>query len=425
MQELHLSRRRLFAGAVALGLGGAVVLRGGTTPARAASQDAKHLVWVWQFTTDAEPHLVGAKLLQHGLGIVLKTHDGLQWMSEYDKSPFAISGPAQAKVLANYYETAGVPFHTWNVVHGVNPVREAQMTASILEAGSRSVFLDIEPYAGFWRGTAADAEAYGRELRRLSPNGRVVLSIDARPWIIERLPLKQFAAFADEIAPQQYWRTFNTQANWDRFNQMGYKVPAEGVTPEFLIDVANKVLAPFGLPISHTGQGATPDAGEWDRFLNLATGAGSSIVSVWRYGVTAPDVFSLLRDRPPPKPAVVVAAAGKYLVQPGDSLGLIADNHGVSIEAIVSANSLTDVNYLYVGQELQITGGGSGGGGAISVTQATAPVSTGSQRSYTVEAGDTLYGIAGKFGTTPDAIVSASGLSDPDFLSIGQVLKIP
>jgi LysM repeat protein len=421
MRDLHLSRRRLFAGAAALGLGGAF-LRSGATPARAAPQDTKHLVWVWQFTTDAEPNLVGARLLEHGLGIVLKTHDGLQWMSQYDKSPFAVSGPAQVRVLADYYETAGVPFHTWNVVQGVDPVREAQMTAAVLEAGARSVFLDLEPYAGFWRGTPADAEAYGRELRRLSPDGQVILSIDARPWIIERLPLKQFAAFADGIAPQQYWRTFNTQANFDRYSQSGYPVGPEGVTPEFLIQTTEKVLAPFGLPISHTGQGATPDANEWNRFLDLAYGAGSSIVSVWRYGVTNADVFSLLRDRPPPQPVLAIAADGTYVVQSGDTLGAIAAAQGVSLQSIVEANGLTDVNYLYVGQELKIQGG-SGGGGAAAAGPSTSQVA--GERSYTVVDGDTLYGIAGKFGTTPDAIASASGISDIHFLSIGQVLKIP
>ena len=425
MKELRLNRRHLLASAMALGLGGAI-LKGGAPPARATSLDAKHLVWVWQFTTDAEPHLVGARLLENGLGIVLKTHDGLQWMSEYDKSPFAVSGPDQVRVLANYYEEAGVPFHTWNVVHGVDPVREAQMTAAVLEAGARSVFLDLEPYAGFWRGTPADAEAYGKELRRLSPDGHVVLSIDARPWVIDRLPLKQFAAFANEIAPQQYWRTFNTQANYDRYTLSGYQVPQEGVTPEFLIQVTNQVLAPFALPIAHTGQGATPDKEEWNRFLDQTIGVGSGIVSVWRYGVTDADVFALLRDRPPPQPIIpvaAVAAAGAYVVQPGDTLGLIASNHGVSVEALAEANGLTDVNYLFVGQELQIPGVG----GPVSVVQAASSDGGGgsAHTSYTVVEGDTLYAIAGKFGTSPDAIASANGLSDINFLSIGQVLQIP
>jgi LysM repeat protein len=418
LQDFSLSRRRLLAGAVALGLGGAV-LRGGAIPARAAPQGPKHLVWVWQFTTDAEPNLVGERLLAHNLGIVLKTHDGLQWMSDYDKSAYAVSGPAQVGVLAHYYETAGVPFHAWAVIKGIDPVREARMAAEVLGAGARSIFLDIEPFSGFWVGTPADAEAFGRELRRLQPNGHVVLAIDARPWVLERLPMKEFAAFANEIAPQQYWRTFNTQANYDRFNQTGFPVGPEGVTPEFIFNVANQVLAPFGLPISHIGQGATPDVKEWQRFVDLSFGAGMNTLSVWRYGVTAPDVFTLLRDMPPPVPLVLTGAGGAvYVVQSGDTLGGIAAAHGVSVDAIMQANSLSDPNYIYEGQELTIPGSGG------NVPVVAAQVNAGS-RTYTVVAGDTLYGIAGRFGTTVDAIVQANGLSDANVLSIGQELKIP
>ena len=46
-------------------------------------------------------------------------------------------------------------------------------------------------------------------------------------------------------------------------------------------------------------------------------------------------------------------------------------------------------------------------------------------RTYKVKAGDTLIGIAAKFGTTPKAIATLNGLSDLSSLKIGQVLKIP
>jgi LysM repeat protein len=46
-------------------------------------------------------------------------------------------------------------------------------------------------------------------------------------------------------------------------------------------------------------------------------------------------------------------------------------------------------------------------------------------RSYKVKSGDTLVGIAAKFGTTPKAISNLNGISDPSSLKIGQVLKIP
>ena len=422
----RLGRRRLLGASLALGLGG-VILKAGARPRAAAAAALSHLVWVWQFTTDGEPNLVGARLRDLGLGIVLKTHDGLQWMAEYDKSPYAVSGPAQLSVLANYFEAAGVPFHAWAVVHGSDPVREAQMAAEVLAAGARSIFLDLEPHPGFWRGTPADALAFGQELRRLQPEAQVVLSIDPRPWLFERIPIREFASFSNAIAPQQYWVTFNTQANYDRFAQAGFPVPPPGVTPEFLLDISMRALAAYGLPIIHVGQGAATDPEEWRRFIEGAYGAGSNIVSVWRYGVTTEGVFALMREIPPrqpPEPQVTV-----YVVQPGDTLSAIAVQFGTTVDAIAQANGISDPSYIYVGQELQI--GGVAPVAAAAAPASVAPVSSGpapvasSGRTYTVQPGDTLYAIAGRFGTTVDAIVQLNGIADPNLIYPGQVFQIP
>ena len=46
-------------------------------------------------------------------------------------------------------------------------------------------------------------------------------------------------------------------------------------------------------------------------------------------------------------------------------------------------------------------------------------------QTYKVKAGDTLVGIAAKFGTTPKAIATLNGITDPTSLHAGQILKIP
>jgi hypothetical protein len=65
-------------------------------------------MWVWQFSSDGEPSLIGKRLKENGLGILLKTHDGVTWMSDYDKSPYSVSRPDQVRVLANYFEAAAL-----------------------------------------------------------------------------------------------------------------------------------------------------------------------------------------------------------------------------------------------------------------------------------------------------------------------------
>jgi len=423
-----LSRRSLLATSVAAGAA-ALLARGGSPRPAEAAERVRHLMWVWQFTTDAEPTALASRLSEHDLGVILKSHDGVTWMSEYDKSPYAVSGPAQLAVLANFFENAGVPFHAWCVPHGTDPVREARMAAEVLAAGARSLYLDVEPGSGFWRGTPQSAAQYCTELRNLAPNAKIILSIDSRPWMLPPVPMKEFVAISDEIAPQSYWKTFNTPANFTRFAESGYPVPPEGMTPEFLIAVGNALLSQYGLPIIHTGQGATADAGEWHRFINGSFAYGADHVSVWRYGVTSADVLNALRDLPPPLPPAPVAAAsgGVHVVQDGETLGGIAAAYGTSVEELMALNGIDDPHYIYAGQELVLPGGtvihaagvepgsepaASGGGG-------------GGSGEYTVQSGDTLYGIAGKYGTSADAIAQLNGMDDPDYLSIGQVLRIP
>ncbi len=236
---------------------------------------------------------------EHNLGIILKTHTGTEWMAHQDSSHDAVSGPEQVSLLAKYFEGRGVPFHAYTVVKGIDPKREAKMAADVLAAGARSIFLDLEPWNGYWEGNAEAARVFGRELRRLQPNAVVVTVIEPRPWALERLPMAEFAAFSDALAPLIYWETFNTQPNLDAYQAYGWPPGPDGITPEFLLDVSVDLLQPYNLPIQPVGQGASPNMDAWTRFLDYASQSAMPDISVWRHGVTNPGVWDLLKERAP------------------------------------------------------------------------------------------------------------------------------
>ena len=198
-----LSRRRLIAGmgalagaalvsprsfaSNALDTGGALPSWTKGRPHPLAGSAPRHLVWVWQFRHDGDPVEVRDRLAANGLGIVVKTHDGSDWMSEYDDSPTAVYGPGAVADFARFFEDGGVPFHAWALVKGLNPEAEAQMAADVLSAGARSIFLDLEAHPGFWEGEEVDAGIFGEALRIKQPNARISTSIDPRPWAAPQL----------------------------------------------------------------------------------------------------------------------------------------------------------------------------------------------------------------------------------------------
>ncbi len=75
--------------------------------------------------------------------------------------------------------------------------------------------------------------------------------------------------------------------------------------------------------------------------------------------VTSPDaVVDTVATTPgetlPPSTEAVPVAQVTYVVQPGDTLSVIASNYDVSIEALAEANGIVDVNAIAPGEELVI-----------------------------------------------------------------------
>lgn len=95
-----------------------------------------------------------------------------------------------------------------------------------------------------------------------------------------------------------------------------------------------------------------------------------------------------------------------YTVKPGDTLYSISKKYNITIDRLKALNNLTN-NILSVGQKLIVSDN-----------------MTKNNNSYVVQKGDTLYGIANKFGVNVDTLRLINKLNS-NTLKIGEILIIP
>jgi LysM repeat protein len=114
-----------------------------------------------------------------------------------------------------------------------------------------------------------------------------------------------------------------------------------------------------------------------------------------------------------------------HIVMPGETLYTIAQKYGLTVATIMLANNLATYD-LYVYQRLIIPPPGWTGWPpswpGIGPGWQGGPLHPG--RIYTVQAGDTLYSIARRFGTTVPALMTTNHLSSSR-IYVGMTLRIP
>ena len=107
-----------------------------------------------------------------------------------------------------------------------------------------------------------------------------------------------------------------------------------------------------------------------------------------------------------------------YVVQPGDNLFRIGLRYGLTAQQIASANNLSSVSQIVVGQRLVIPAPGAASAPAYS------PTST-AQSYYVVGAGEGLYRIALRYRVSVQALAAANSITNFNQVYVGQRLVIP
>lgn len=125
-----------------------------------------------------------------------------------------------------------------------------------------------------------------------------------------------------------------------------------------------------------------------------------------------------------PVPAATSAASVVHIVQRGENLTWIARRYGVSVGAVVTANGLSDPGRIYGGQQLIIPGSTPAPTAAPVFSAPAAPAPAVAQ-THVIQRGETLIGIARRYGVSVADIAAANGIADASRIFGGQPITIP
>jgi len=118
----------------------------------------------------------------------------------------------------------------------------------------------------------------------------------------------------------------------------------------------------------------------------------------------------------------------KYTVQSGDSVWNISNDHGITMAQLIEWNNIKN-NFVYPGQQLIVSNGGSSNTGANtgntsgSNSSNSSSSNTASGTKYTVKAGDSVWSVSNKYGITMAQLIQWNNIQN-NFIYPGQQLTV-
>jgi LysM repeat protein len=110
--------------------------------------------------------------------------------------------------------------------------------------------------------------------------------------------------------------------------------------------------------------------------------------------------------------AAAASAPSTYTVRAGDTISGIAARYGVSTASVLAMNGLGWKSLIFPGQKLKLRG-------AVSSTPVGQRPTT-----YTIKRGDTISGIAQRYGLSTSSLLSINGLTSRSIIYPGQTIKL-
>ena len=310
-------------------------------------------VSAWQGDIDFEA------VKQSGIEVVYIKSSESQWVDPYFESNYEKATAANLKVGVYHYVTA-------------RTVEEARVEAAFFVSVLEDKALDCR--------LAMDFESFGNlSVAQINEIGLAFLQT------VESLSGKEVVVYSD---------TSNA------------------------INIWNESIANYPLWVAEYGVSEPQDNGNWSSWVGFQYSDAGSISGIGGGSVDL-DYFTdgiFLSDQQTPVPSVPdeqkpTPNETTYTVRSGDTLSEIAMRFGVSVSDLVRWNNISNPNLIYPGEVLKIRGGAS---------QPTPGVT----QTYTVRSGDTLSEIAVRFGVSVSNLVSWNGISNPNLIYPGEVLKI-
>jgi LysM repeat protein len=172
------------------------------------------------------------------------------------------------------------------------------------------------------------------------------------------------------------------------------------------------VSALFGVASTQAWAG-TVRVGPGDTLTQIAAEYGTTVTALAAAnGISDPN--EVMAGTVLQLPATSGASVTSVTVSAGQTVSSIAQQYGITLESIVSANDLSDPNFIYAGEVLNLPAG---------VHTASSPAAA--PQTVVLAPGETLSEVASRYGVTVTAMATANGIADPNLVDAGATLLVP